>query len=65
MAKKTNTAAAKTKAAAYTHSKEQLLKALKYATYKDLLGALLDDNRMYTLEEIDTLIENFMKGEVK
>ena len=65
MAKKTNIAAAKAKAAAHTHPKEQLLTTSRYAMYRDLLGALLEDDETYTLEEVDTLIENFMKGEVK
>ena len=53
------------KPAAPTHSKEQLLRSQRYAKRRDLLGALLEDGKWYTLEEVDTAIENFMKGKVK
>ena len=55
-------ATAAAKSAAPTHSKEQLLRSQRYAKRRDLLGALLE---WYTLEEVDTAIENFMKGKVK
>ena len=54
-------ATAAAKPAAPTHSKEQLLRSQR----RDLLGALLEDGKWYTLEEVDTAIENFMKGKVK
>ena len=58
-------APAAAKPAAPTHSKEQLLRSQRYAKRRDLLGALLEDGKWYTLEEVDTAIENFMKGKVK
>lgn len=58
-------ATAAAKPAAPTHSKEQLLRSQRYAKRRDLLGALLEDGKWYTLEEVDTAIENFMKGRVK
>ncbi len=58
-----DTAAAKP--VAPTHSKEQLLRAQRYAKRRDLLGALLEDGKRYTLEEVDTAIEKYMKGKVK
>lgn len=58
-------ATAAAKPAAPTHSKEQLLRSRRYAKRRDLLGALLEDGKWYTLEEVDTAIENFMKGKVK
>lgn len=45
-------------------SKEQLINAKIYQDNKDLLNALLDNNRLYTLVEVDKLIKNFMKGKV-
>ena len=48
-----------------THSKEQLLGSQRYAKRRDLLGALLEDGKRYTIEDVDTVIENFMKGKVK
>ena len=61
--KKKETAVKKPSAPA--HSKEQLLRSQRYAKRRDLLGALLEDGKWYTLEEVDTAIENFMKGKVK
>lgn len=58
-------ATAAEKHAAPTHSKKQLLKSQRYAKRRDLLGALLEDDKWYTLEEVDATIENFMKGKVK
>ncbi len=58
-------ATAAAKPAVPTHSKEQLLRSRRYLMRRDLIGALLDDDKRYTLEEVDTAIENFMKGKVK
>ena len=58
-------ATAAAKPATLTHSKEQLLRSQRYAKRRDLLGALLEGGKWYTLEEVDTAIENFMKGKVK
>ena len=35
------------------------------ANRRDLIGALLEDDKQYTLAEVDTAIDNFMKGKVK
>lgn len=45
-------------------SKAQLMSSNKYAGRKDLIGALLDDQAEYTTEQVDALIENFLKGQV-
>lgn len=50
-------------AAAYT--KEQLVTSKKYATRQDILSALLDDGKTYTLAEVDALIEKYLKGKVR
>lgn len=50
---------------AATYSKEQLMKAKRYTERRDLANALLEENRQYTIEEVDTAIEKFMKGTVK
>lgn len=46
-------------------SKEQLLKSRRYANRRDLLGALLSDEKRYTLKEVDAAIKTFMKGKVQ
>lgn len=48
-------ATAAAKPAAPTHSKEQLLRSQRYAKRRDLLGALLEDGKWYTLEEVDSV----------
>jgi hypothetical protein len=47
-----------------TFTKEQLLSAKKYFNRKDILGVLLDDGKEYTIEQVDTLVDEFMKGKV-
>lgn len=45
--------------------KKQLVASKKYSRYKDLLNAVLKDDSTYSIDEVDELIENFMKGKVK
>lgn len=45
-------------------TKAQFMSANKYADRKDLVGALLDDKTEYTTEQVDELIEKFLKGKV-
>lgn len=45
-------------------SKEQILASDRYANRRDLVDALLE-NKSYTLETVDNLIEKYMKGQVK
>lgn len=53
---------AKTTAPVFT--KVQFLASAKYASRKDLIGALLDDDKSYTCEQVDGLIEKYLKGRV-
>lgn len=46
------------------YKKSQLIYSKKYRDKKDLLNALLDENKMYSFKEIDTIIDNFLKKEV-
>jgi hypothetical protein len=52
-------------AAATMFGKEQILSAKKYADRRDLLTVLLTGDRLYTLAEVDLLIDEFMKKGVK
>ncbi|MBD5089355.1 MAG: hypothetical protein HDT30_11205 [Clostridiales bacterium] len=45
-------------------TKEQILSSSKYARRRDLLDAVLEDGKLYTVKEADTAITNFMKGKV-
>ena len=49
-----------------TFSKSHILTFKRYANRRDLLTQLLEDGKTYTLDQIDSLIQNFMKkGKVK
>ena len=45
--------------------REQLLASARYRDKRDLVEALLKDNEKYTIEIVDRLIDEFMKGQVK
>jgi hypothetical protein len=46
-------------------TKEQILASKKYSNRRDVLGAVLTDGKTYVLEQVDSLLEKFMKGKVK
>lgn len=48
-----------------TFLKEQLLSAEKYSNRKDILGVLLEDGKEYSFEQVNALLDEFMKGKVK
>lgn len=66
-ARKTATtgAVAKSEQTEPVFSKEQILASDRYANRRDLVDALLDTDKSYTLETVDNLIEKYMKGQVK
>ena len=45
--------------------KGQILSMRRYANRRDLLGALLQDGRSYTHDEIHARLREFEKGKVK
>lgn len=57
-------AAAEKKKEENKYTKEQILLSYKYAKRRDLLNALLDDGREYTLDEVDSMMDKFLKGKV-
>ena len=44
--------------------KEQNLTFSQYRNRRDLLGALLEDGKSYTREEVETKLKQFRKGKV-
>lgn len=48
-----------------TFTKEQIVNAKRYRQDIDIVNALLDDGKTYTLAEVDNIIERFKKGSVK
>ncbi|QQQ87454.1 hypothetical protein JHD53_05080 [Peptacetobacter hiranonis] len=45
-------------------SKEQILESKKYRKERDLLTVLLEDDKEYLFEDIETLIKNYKEMEV-
>nr|DAQ34783.1 MAG TPA: hypothetical protein [Caudoviricetes sp.] len=46
-------------------SKEQILASSRYANRRDLVDALLYEDKSYTIETVDNMIEKYKKGQVK
>lgn len=46
------------------YTKKQLLKSKRYSNRRDVLTALLDDDKAYSLDEVDKKVAKFMKGKV-
>lgn len=46
-------------------SKEQILASARFANRRDLVDALLDEDKSYTMKTVDNLVEKYMKGQVK
>lgn len=46
------------------YTKRQILSSLRYRARRDVLGALLEDGREYTLEETDRMLKEFMERKV-
>ena len=50
--------------AAPTFTKDRLVKSKRYREKVDLINALLEEGKEYTLDEVDARIEEFMNMEV-
>lgn len=51
--------------AAFKYTKSQLTEAGRYREKRDLVEALLEPGRLYTMAEADEVINSYMKGKVK
>ncbi len=47
------------------YTKDQLIRSEKYRNQRDLLSALLDDRKVYSVTEAEEIMNQFMKGRVK
>lgn len=45
-------------------NKEQIIRSDRYILNRDLLNVLLEENKQYSIKEVDDLISKFMKGKV-
>lgn len=52
------------KPAVTKYTKEQLIRSDHFAKRRDLLGALLDDDKRYSIQEAEAAIDHYMKGKV-
>ena len=52
------------KAAPMSYRKEKIITMNRFAKRRDLLSALLVDGKSYTLDQVETMIQKFMKGKV-
>lgn len=46
-------------------TKEQIVASKRFQYRRDLLSAVLDDGKSYTMVQVETLMEKYMKGQVK
>lgn len=53
------------KAVPASFTKEQILSSEQYKSRRDLLSAVLEEGKEYSMEDINKAIEKFMKGRVK
>lgn len=47
------------------HTKESIMSSSKYADCKDVINILLDNDTEYSIDEVDEMIDEFLKGEVE
>ena len=45
--------------------KESILKSKRFSRYRDALSFLLKDGEFYSMEQVDNILDEFMKGSVK
>ena len=45
-----------------TYTKEQIYKAKRYMNKKDIITIMLKNDERYTFDQVDKLIEQFLKG---
>lgn len=46
-------------------TKQELRESKRFEGQKDLLGALLDENKTYSIQEAEEALNEFLKGDVK
>ena len=49
----------------FSFSKAQLMSSERFGGRRDILSALLDEDTRYRTEDVERMIENYMKGQVK
>lgn len=49
----------------HTFSKAQLASSQRFRNRRDVVNALLDEDKKYTVDAVEQIIEKYMKGQVK
>ncbi len=65
MAKNVKGESAKAENSEKLFEKEQLLSSERFRNKRDLLNALLRENKLYAVSQAEEMIEIYMKGKVK
>ncbi|MBP1906807.1 hypothetical protein J2Z32_003471 [Paenibacillus turicensis] len=52
-----------TQAVGYT--KDQIVQSSRFAQHRDIVSAFLEDEKKYTLQQVETVINDFLQKEVK
>ena len=47
------------------YKKENILRSKRYAKRRDALSFLLEDGKSYSLDEVDKILNTFLKGKVR
>lgn len=47
-----------------TYTKEQIVNANRYTETRDIVSAVLEDGKSYTLKQVDDAISKYKKGKV-
>lgn len=45
-----------------SYTKAQIYKAKRYMNQKDIITVMLEEDKRYTFDQVDKLIEQFLKG---
>jgi hypothetical protein len=47
-----------------TFSKEKILKSKRFEDRRDLLNAVLKENELYSMDDVQTMLDEYLKGKV-
>lgn len=47
------------------YTKAQITESKRFTEYRDILNGILEDGKTYTLDEVETIINTFLRKEVE
>ncbi len=48
-----------------SYTKSQILASIRYVSRRDILSVILKDNEKYSFDQVNKLLNEFLKGKVK